>query len=313
MRSDVISGCSSVPTDAGGGPCERDAASPERQDTVPAAQPARAHGVASDRLRGRHGRPARRGPASGRIRLRRCASPTSAWPSATTSRHAAVATWTNRCGAVVQTAYLATRDQTERGARDGGCQCQLTVRRHDVVGGRREDSVVGTVSSWIHGRESNRQISRPASTSLVQSWPTSSPTQPMPRGRRHTRGSMVMAVANAGRLGGGRGQEAAARRQPGQEPLTTRPMERGAGGAQHQPIDESGVAAPQQLGDRTAHRVADGDASLDAQDVERVRRRRRRSPPSGTVPTDRSPRPWPRWSSAITRNCPPAGRSSATS
>ena len=42
-------------------------------------------------------------------------------------------------------------------------------------------------------------------------------------------------------------------------------MERGAGGAQHEPGDDVRVASPQELGDRAAHRVPDRDALGDAQ------------------------------------------------
>ena len=53
--------------------------------------------------------------------------------------------------------------------------------------------------------------------------------------------------------------------------LAWRPVERGARRAQHEPGDDVGVAAPQQLGDRAAHRVPGRDAAADAQFAEERR------------------------------------------
>lgn len=50
-------------------------------------------------------------------------------------------------------------------------------------------------------------------------------------------------------------------------PLETFTIKNRCGGAQHETVDPLGMATPHQLGDRAAHRVADGDESVDSQCV----------------------------------------------
>ena len=53
-----------------------------------------------------------------------------------------------------------------------------------------------------------------------------------------------------------------------QDRLTRRATERATRRAQHETGDDVAVAPPEQLGDRPAHRVADGDHRADAEHVD---------------------------------------------
>ena len=171
-------------------------------------------------------------------------------------------------------------------------------------------TAVGTSTPPTHARESKRSVSRPASRICVQSWrPTSS--KPHHAGSRRPRQPVQLAERDA-RQAGPAGSSPATALVPVATEVRTRSrdraLERGAGRAQHEPVDQLGVAAPEELGDRATHRVADGDDVRAARARGRGRRRRRRTARGGTGGAERRPRPWPRWSRATTWKCSASGR-----
>ena len=148
----------------------------------------------------------------------------------------------------------------------------------------------GTSTSPIHAELSKRASEKPASMTRRRSVRASSDASHAPH--------VAVDAAALGRRVGGGAQALQERRAELEHRLDA--AEAVGGGAQHQPGGALAVAVPDELRDRAAHRVADGDRPVDAEHVEGgdgvVGAVGQAHGPVGCG----CPRPWPRWSMATT-------------
>ena len=142
-------------------------------------------------------------------------------------------------------------------------QLHLTTHRHDLVSGgdhdrggyidlaepvERREPAEGGARFQLRGEvEARELLQRPVLvvTTLAQ--------------------QVLVGQPLAGRIGRGAGETGKARETEEPQGLLSAVVEHAGRRTQHESVDELRVATPQQLGHRATHRIADGDATLDAE------------------------------------------------